>query len=441
MRRFSLLLAGVLLASCSRVTNEATLPPVQPSEAMQGAAPETLDTLVYSFNGLHSRAKPDGIWPIAGLAELGGVFYGTTYGGGGASGNCAQGCGTVYAVTARGVERVLHAFSGAPDGAIPKAGVTAVNGRLYGTTFYGGTIRSNECSAGRGCGTIFYTDANDNETVLYRFRGGSDGSNPQGGLLLAGGTLYGTTTGGLNGRLCAGQKVGNRTVYGTVFKLTPTGSGYSNYSVIHRFTGGGGDGACPIGNLVDLNGTLYGVTFDGGTYNAGTIFYLTRAGKERIIHSFASARGDYPVGLVFVNNMLYGTASADGQSRSGAIFSITPQGRHFAIVHAFGGTGKFDGAQPYAEPIVVSNKLYGTTEGGGEDGVGTIYQSTLQPPYKECVVHNFMHPPADGTRSNAPLLLYKNMLYGTTTLGGSHPYYVSTHGRGAVFKIAPKCAL
>src|SRR5271169_4631767 len=96
---------------------------------------------------------------------------------------------------------LLHTFSGAPDGANPVAGlVQDPAGNLYGTTQQGGItagVCTNTGLGFTGCGTVFKIDTTGNETVLYRFTGGTDGAFPSAGLVRDGaGNLYGTTTAG-----------------------------------------------------------------------------------------------------------------------------------------------------------------------------------------------------------------------------------------------------
>src|SRR5436190_2003791 len=93
-------------------------------------------------------------------------------------------------------------------------------------------------------------------TTLYSFTG-SDGARPYAGLIAdASGNLYGTTdNGGASG-------------YGTVFKVTPTGT----ETVLYSFTGGS-DGAYPLAGLIaDASGNLYGTTYLGGANGYGTVF-------------------------------------------------------------------------------------------------------------------------------------------------------------------------
>ena len=69
-------------------------------------------------------------------------------------------------------------------------------------------------------------------------------------------------------------------------------------------------------------------TQTGGTYNKGTVFSITTAGAERVLHSFGFKKdGQNPVaGLVVLNGLLYGTASYGGTKNKGVVFTITKAG-------------------------------------------------------------------------------------------------------------------
>ena len=160
---------------------------------------------VYRFRG----GSSDGANPHAGLIDVNGRLYGTTFLGG--LQRCNKGCGIVYSVTARGKEEVLYDFGGAPnDGLHPSGGLLDVNGTLYGTTAYGGTGKS--CGR-KGCGTIYSVSTLGVEQVLHSFAGGFDGAHPKANLIDVNGTLYGTTT--------YVQNRNGGTGSGTVFALTP----------------------------------------------------------------------------------------------------------------------------------------------------------------------------------------------------------------------------
>lgn len=170
---------------------------------------------------------------------LAGSLYGTTQWGG------TYGFGTVFKLDRAHGETVLYSFRGGTDGGQPLLGylVHDMEGNLYGTTQFGGTY---------GAGTVFKLDCASKETVLYSFRGGTDGAYPYAGLVRDGeGNLYGTTN------------QGGASSYGTVFKVDKTGT----ETLLHTFTGVVGDGAFPYDDLLlDAKGNnLYGTTFSGGS--------------------------------------------------------------------------------------------------------------------------------------------------------------------------------
>ena len=134
---------------------------------------------------LYHFAGPDGEFPTASLIELKGRLYGTTYWGGG-----GFGYGTVFSITTSGREHVIHSFQGDPDGAQPDASLIKVKGMLYGTTEYGGAQ-----SYQAGLGTVFSITTRGTEHVIHIFRYG-DGEFPTASLINVKGTLYGTTYGG-----------------------------------------------------------------------------------------------------------------------------------------------------------------------------------------------------------------------------------------------------
>jgi uncharacterized repeat protein (TIGR03803 family) len=111
-----------------------------------------------------------------------------------------------------------------------------------------------------GCGIVYrLTPSRETytETILYVFKGGNDGLLPISGLAMdSSSSLYGTTW--------LGGGVGS-TGIGTVYKLTPSGSGYAE-RVIHAFQGGRNDGATPWAPvLVEPNGDVDGTTLYGGS--------------------------------------------------------------------------------------------------------------------------------------------------------------------------------
>jgi uncharacterized repeat protein (TIGR03803 family) len=376
------------------------LPPGSPAHAERH--PSVAYAMLYSFKG----GSGDGSEPSAPLRDVKGTLYGTTDSGG--SGDCNNGCGTVFAITTSGTESVLYSFKGGSgDGWEPGAVLRKVKGMLYSTTFDGGA---------NGDGTVFAITTSGAERLLYSFKGGSgDGANPEAGLRDVKGTLYGATEeGGANG-------------LGTVFALTTSGK----ESVLHSF-GGSGDGANPYEGLLNVKGTLYGTTPNGGANctpsgGCGTVFAITTSGTESVLHSFGGS-GDgattYAT-LVNVNGTLYGATYDGGANGDGTVFAIMTSGKESVLYSFKGGSG--DGANPIEALIKVKSKLYGTTFVGGANGLGTVFALTTSG--KESVLHSFGGS-GDGTNPYAGLVNVNGTLYGATYTGGAN-------NAGTVFSITP----
>jgi len=187
-----------------------------------------------------------------------GNLYGTAYIGG--NYHCAGGCGVVFKVSATGVEKVIHRFTGKPnDGWFPLGGLIRDHaGNFYGATRFGGTADQ---------GTVFKIDTTGKETVLYGFLGGADGAQPlyENLVMDSAGNIYGTTSQGGGGD-CASLTFSG---CGTVFEIDTAGV----ETILHAFTGAPTDGAIPfVGLTLGADGNLYGTTYYGGAANAGTVF-------------------------------------------------------------------------------------------------------------------------------------------------------------------------
>jgi uncharacterized repeat protein (TIGR03803 family) len=251
----------------------------------------------------------DGSYPSARVMSVGGTLYGTTEQGG------AKDMGTVFSLTKSGTERVLHSFGRGSDGSYPESGLIEVNGTLYGTTSEGGAANA---------GTVYAIDTAGNEKIIYSFKGGTDGaepcgSQPCGGLVHIGSTLYGTTA------------LGGDADDGTVFRVTTSGK----ESVLYDFAGGT-DGKSP-NDLSLYRGKLYGTTSEGGGTGCapyagcGTAFEIGPSGTETVLYRFTGgADGALPNGaLAGLDDKLYGTTGAGGMGSCflpvagcGTVFSI-----------------------------------------------------------------------------------------------------------------------
>jgi uncharacterized repeat protein (TIGR03803 family) len=295
---------------------------------------------VYAFTGGSNGAAPGG-----GLTNVKGTLYGTTSSGGLNGYQCGDNyCGTVYSVTRAGTQQIVYSFQGFTDGYGPVGGLIYDSGMLYGTTYAGGSDYA---------GTVFSVTPAGSEAVLYTFTGTADGGSPSSPLVKVGDTFYGTAyLGGLG--------------YGAVYSVTPTGQ----ESVLYAFRGGA-DGYNP-NSLMRIGDVLYGTTGSGGTGNVGTVFKLTLKGKHKVIYSFKGMPdGSGPNGpLIDIDGTLYGTTYGGGTYAysGGTAFSVRPDGTE-TVLHSFTG-GLGDGLQPAAGLISVGNKLYGTTTSGGGSGCG-----------------------------------------------------------------------
>ena len=379
------------------------------------------ETVLYNFRG-----GTDASGSMLGnlVMDKQGNLYGTTPFGGIANSKCTNGsCGTVFKVTAAGKERVLYRFTGGADGASPAAGlVIDASGNLYGTTFSGGV---GSCPT-TGCGTVFKVTPAGVETVLYSFTDGNDGALPEGGLAMDKlGNLYGTT------------EVGIVNTFGTLFKLTPSGT----ETVLHYFAGGS-DGANPsYGNLLlAAKGNLYGATQGGGTGGGGTVFKFTATGTMKILHSFTGGTdGSFPAANLVMDKLgnLYGTTSLGGGTCGcGTVFKITPAGVETVLYTFQGGS---DGNGPLLGVVLdAAGNLYGTTEFGGSTTCapytcGVVFE--LSPSGVETILHDFTLG-TDGVIPFGGLTMDKTgNFYGTTADGGTGK--ACTDGCGVVYKLTP----
>jgi uncharacterized repeat protein (TIGR03803 family) len=349
----------------------------------------------------------DGGYPNAGvIRDSAGNLYGTTtYGG---SGEGSAGSGVVYKLDTAGQETVLYTFTGGADGSQPAAGVIRdAAGNLYGTTPYGGT---------GGAGVVYKLDTSGHETVLYSFTGGADGGNPGVGVIRdSAGNLYGTTGFGGGCFFC-----------GVVYKVDPSG----NETVLHRFTGGA-DGGVFAGPLVrDSAGNLYGTTLGGGTGGAGVVYKVDTSGNETVLYTFTGgADGANPYARVIRDSAgnLYGTTQYGGTGGAGVVYKVDTSGNE-TVLYSF--TGGADAANPVAGVIRdEAGNLYGTTEsGGGPANLGAVYK--LDTSGKETVLCAFTSPPGGSNPGAAVIRDDAGNLYGTTVDGG-------TGNAGVVYKLDP----
>jgi len=316
----------------------------------------------------------------------------------------------------------LHDFSANYNsGAYPVGKLAVRNGVLYGVTRYGNN----------GHGGAFKMTTAGAVTNLVNFAGGATNpSLPNAGLVYDPATdaFYGTSiNGGTDNQ-------------GTVFKMTPAGV----VTILHSFTGydsgnpAASDGDGPYaGLLLASDGNLYGVTYQGGEFNEGTIFKITTGGTYTLLKSVEDSVDG--VRLLFTglaegtDGMLYG-ASYYSPGVNGAIYKINKNGTGFGLVHTFPSNDPA-GHNPYSDLIRASDgHLYGTCLSGGTNNLGTVYRvntstSAVTPLW---VFDGFTGGTPANNYANSPqyrlLQGSDGKLYGTSREGG---YY----GYGTAFKL------
>jgi uncharacterized repeat protein (TIGR03803 family) len=257
-------------------------------------------------------------------------------------------------------ETVLHRFT-STDGSFPQFGDLAfdTSGNVYGTTYSGGA---------NGFGTVYQLNRSQGwaESVLYSFSGLQDGGNPIAGVTFdSAGTLYGTAS-----------DQSSPPGYGTVYRLTPSGSGWSE-STIHTFDDPQG-GAYPWGGLViDQSGNLYGATDSGGPGGYGTVYELTPSSGSwnfTLLYGFSGAPSVYPdYNLLLAGGNLYGTLLGDADQGFGAAFELTPSNGSWTeiVLHVF----TYYAGTPKGSLVMDSvGNLYGTGSLGGSNGCGFVYR-------------------------------------------------------------------
>ncbi len=374
-------------------------------------------TVLHNFTG-----GADGGFPFAGITfDPQGRIYGTAAGGG------SHQDGVVYRLVREGQAWVLspiYSFQGEPDGAGPYSRVVfGPDGLLYGTTYEGGAENLGTVFSLRppatACKSVLCPWV---ETVLYSFTNGADGASPE----------YGDLSFDQDGNIYGTAYEGGRSGNGVVFKLTPSGSGWTE-SVLWNFTAGS-DGAYPLSGVIfDSAGNLYGTTSYAGGHRLGTVYELSPSQSgwsETTLYSFTNSdNGSGAGGLIMdAHGDLFGITG----SGVGAAYELTPQDGSwsFTLLQTFSGGGY---PPNLAAPTLDSQgNLYGPLPSGG-DGFGEIFklapsgnQWTYSPLYQSasCNDGNGCFP------IGAVTFDANGNMYGTTEEGG-------TGYGGTVWEITP----
>jgi uncharacterized repeat protein (TIGR03803 family) len=263
----------------------------------------------------------------------------------------------------------LFRFPHASGGQEPFAPVLVLaGGSLVGTTLAGGNGGCNALEAPSGCGVVFALLPGPGpgvwtESVLHVFRPDHGDGAEPDAGLIA------DPSGNLYGTTASGGLCSpHRRGCGTVFELSPPAHGRTNWSetVLHTFTGADGDS--PQASLTrDAAGNLYGTTYGGGTHHQGTVFRLTPTGSPGIYTEtvLASLTGANAKPLAPVIFGADGALYGTSSADSGAVFRLAPQGGGVTTIYTFPNTTFVD----YVAGLSVdaAGNLYGTTSYGGQN--------------------------------------------------------------------------
>ena len=295
--------------------------------------------------------------------------------------------------------------------------VQAIDGNFYGTTIYGGIYNG---------GTIFKVTPSGTLTTIYNFcavSGCPDGSQLYSALLLGpDNALYGTTY------------IGGASNYGTIFKISLTGT----LTTLHSFALT--DGAAPQGGMVlGSDGNFYGTTLDGGSSSYGVIYKITPGGTFTVLHNFTASTTDggtpFSAPMQASDGNFYGVTWVGGRGY-GIIYKMTLSGT-FSVFHRFCQLSHCsDGAYPLGGITQgLNGNLYGTTTNADGYTEGTIYKITLGGAF--AALYNFcaISGCTDGISPLSRMELGTNgEFYGTTNYGGSS---LCSGGCGTLFALTP----
>jgi uncharacterized repeat protein (TIGR03803 family) len=422
MKIWMMAAAAFVLVGCSGQTDSAAQGNALrfvPEIRSLARGESSIETVLFSFTGT-GGALP-GANPTSGLtliSKSGAMYlYGAApVGGKGNVGVIYDMHGTAQQYVA-GTLWEFHGKDGASGYGIP---LPDPNGdKIYETTETGG--KNDHGSIVR----LLFSNNKYTEHVIHSFSV-TDGAEPYAGLTQGPSkVLFGTTL------------VGGNSNDGTIFELQPQGNGFT-FTSLYSFAGRS-TGQFPYAPVVGgFAGHLFGTTIEGGAQNKGTVYELIykHAISEKVVHSFTGGLRDgaFPYAGLIVDKAgnLYGTATNGGSFNYGVVFELKRFKSHFreGVLHIFGRGG--DGEYPYGPLLFGPNGvLYGTTEGGGAYGLGTVYKLTPSGgKYTETIVHSFAGPPNDGQNPESGLIKANGVLYGTTYGGGAS-------NDGTIFSLTP----
>ncbi|MEO1714198.1 MAG: choice-of-anchor tandem repeat GloVer-containing protein, partial [Bacteroidota bacterium] len=269
------------------------------------------DPMTSTLTSIHSFDEDNGEEPISGLVEVGnGLLYGVTVRGG------DNFDGIIYEYDINNSTFTNRAtFDDDTNGEAPEGTLCLTSdGQLYGAGSSGGSAFD---------GTLFSYSPGDSVIHLeVTFNAPDDVFKPEEPLLLASdGILYGLSEGfGFNP--------------GHLYSYDP---GTDTYNVLRTFTTAS-DGENPRGQLVEVGSALYGVTYDGGTFNNGVIFsYEPSTATYAVEHNFETSTGERPGDNLILTSdgLLMGTTTFGADFSRGSVYEFDPTTNTFTSLASF----------------------------------------------------------------------------------------------------------
>ncbi len=351
----------------------------------------------------------------------------------------------------------FHDFDGYPgDGSYPfyTTPHQASNGKLYGSTLFGGT--SN-------WGAVYdYDFSTCSENVIF-----NNGQTP-GSLTPSGGVLnYANVNELSDGKIYSVQTYGGAYALGAIYRMDKDGS---NQELIHSFsfslstlvnystaasaqatylavTYPKYDGAHPYGFAVEgADGKIYGTCYDGGAYARGAVYRCNKDGSNYEVINVGSPflRSDYKNGsnaTITAYNMsfswgnvaqdqagkIYMVATIGGLAALGGVARMDADGSNYQIIHQGSAA---DGYYPYRGVTIIDNKVYGTYRYGGTGLYGDVWSANLDGT-SFTKIYSFPISTAEGGYPWAGVSYDGTHLFGTTLVGGGIGKI------GTIFKIKP----
>jgi len=285
-----------------------------------------------------------------------------------------------------------------------------------------------------GATAVFHVSAIGNLPLAYQWRRNGTNLNDTGNLsgtfsdTLVLTNVVETNNGAFD--VVVGNSVSSVASTGAVLTVIPVSIAGTRLSTLHAFTGGG-DGGTPNALMRSTNGNLYGTTKFGGSAHLGSVFSLTTNGVLTTLHSFTGVTdGALPLSALVqgTNGLFYGTTETGGSNSEGTVFQMAADGT-LGNLYAF--DAESDGANPYAALVQgADGNLYGSAQGAGDFGNGDLFkitpQGTLMPLYA------FTNGADGGFPVGAMVLASDGNFYGTVGGGAS--------GFGLVYRLSPQGA-